>query len=155
MIEGTKKELIDDLQSRSQSFEKKSNIHRSHSAFFNTMFHLLGWPQVILTVAITSLNGSQPNDMTAFVLGLISSILVVSINFFRLNERGNRHHISALQWEELSLDVKTEKLDIENDIEDFDSLEKICTEKEKFIRAYEPPLCSNCIGRVLLKTVIK
>ena len=136
-------DLHRDLDTRILFYNERARLHKAHSSLFRILHYCLGWPQVLLIVVITALTGSKQSDTIEFVLGLIASVIAVSLTFFRIQERGSKHHISAMQWTDLALDLATsEKLD-----ESFGELERTATEKEKFIRSYEPPFCkSDCLG---------
>lgn len=130
------------LKDQKIEFDEAARKHSLYSGIYTIIHSLIGWPQVILAVLITSINGMTKMD-SVFVMGLFNSILSVTLVFFKITDRASKHHASKCQWEDLSIDA--EYCLVNFDEQKMDEFEVSVVEKQKFIKSYEPPFCLECI----------
>ena len=121
-----------------REFVSKSKRHAYYSNLLTVIHYAIGWPQVVLVVLITSINGMIRMD-SLFVLGLFNSILAMSAVFFKVLEKAGKHRTTKGQWKDLAIDIQTALLG--SDEQKIKAFEITMLEKEKFIRNYEPSFC--------------
>ncbi len=150
-----KDNIESDLKRQREKYKAAAHNHKKHQDFFGKIFYGIGYPQVILSLAITILTGSKHDsnniDTTntiAFVLGFLSSILSTTLVFFRIEEKSSDHKSAGRQFNELAKELRVFLLS-RHTVEELEKQEEILLEKEKFIDSFAP----NYYSRVKLKKV--
>lgn len=141
-IEFDDKSRVKILQRRINQCNSKALTHRKHSNLYNFLHYLIGFPQIMLTLALTYITQnrdcrSASSDALALSLGAIASGLGLALTFFNMKEEAQRHRNSALLYEDLSSDTLTS---IHNK-SDLSLIELMFNEKMKLINIEEPNRC--------------
>lgn len=126
------------LNLRKNSYFTRAKRHSAYSVVLTLLHYAIGWPQVILTVIITSINGATQFD-TLFVLGVCASVLSVTLVFFKILDKAGRHSTSKDQYTDLALDIEQALLD--PDEAKINLFEVTMLEREKMISQYAPTFC--------------
>lgn len=91
--------LIDNLNETKQRFLLESYNHKIHEKFYNRWNLQLGYPSTLLIVIATFLGGLQargaatldPFNIAILIMNGISTIISVSIIFWKLGDKKNAH----------------------------------------------------------------
>lgn len=125
--------LINEYESRMLSNQRNQRI-------YNTIHYCIGYPQILCATVLTFYSGAdQFNWKTA--LGVVSTMLSVSLVFFNVQEKANQFNNTKQQYKDLVIDLE-DALALQH-VEQYEDVYNQSTEKEKFITAYEtsPSLC--------------
>lgn len=128
------------LELRKLSYTSRAKRHSAYATVLTLLHYSIGWPQVILTVIITSINGATEIS-PVFVLGVLASVLSVSLVFFKILDKAGQHSTSKDQYTDLALDIEQALLDPSKT--KINMFEASMLEREKFISAYAPSFCMD------------
>lgn len=112
---------------------KEINDHKKNSEYIGYIYYSLTIIGLIFTSIVTLLIGGKsineandPVNIAAFIINLISSIVLSSINILKLETKINQHHTSKREYEDLLIDYQEGKNIIE---------------QLKIIRDHAPNIC--------------
>jgi hypothetical protein len=122
-------------------YQKRSERNRRNKRIYQSLHYALGYPQIICSSVLTWI-GAEKGFNVAAALGLVSTLLSVTIVFFGFQEQVGKFHDTQQQYRDLVLDLEEALLHASEE-SDFDKAVEIAIEKEKFISGYEvsPSIC--------------
>lgn len=104
-----------DLEDTRDSFHETSKRYKKHECLFKIIDKIMTYPQLILSIAITSLSGletyssrSEASYITKiiFILGLTNSILSASTTFFNFSAKMISYNLLSCQYENIYISLK-------------------------------------------------
>ena len=142
-------------------FKSSSKRHAIDESNYKKAHLSIGFPHLLMTVIIATLNGTagvqdqaDVISRVAFVIGMCATVISAILIFFKIQQRVSKHNVSSGQYSELSKDIQL-FLDKRHTYDDLRDLVSGVKEAEKFINSCEPNCGSVCLCGCFLGKVIK
>ena len=126
--------MEDKIQGLIDDYKKRVESNKNNQRIYHTIHYCIGYPQILCASILTFYSGANEfNWRTA--LGVLSTLLSVSLVFFNVQEKANKFNSTKQQYRDLIIDLE-DALALDH-IDDYETVYDAATEKEKFITAYE------------------
>jgi len=142
------------LENKKNSIFKKSKLHKKCERRYRLIYYSMGVTAALFSVVVSSITGTlalgNTDDVSdeviylTFIMSLMVSVTNVILNFFEIEDKISKHHVTSQQYNELYLDMDTTLLKPDMSYDDYEDLENLILEKLKYIGAYAPDLYNYC-----------
>lgn len=129
---------LEELREMYQERYKKQDMYQFR---YQTAHYILGYPQIVCSALLTYFTGiAHINWATG--IGLIGTLLSVSIVFFKLQEQAAAFRTTKLQYEDLISDIDIAFHDSDAN---FEEIYRTAKEKEQYIISFQRKPLSCCL----------
>ena len=122
-------------------YEERMETNKRNQRIYSTIHYCIGYPQIICSSLLTFYSGADEFNWKTG-LGVLSTMLSVSLVFFNVQEKANAFNNTKQQYKDLIIDLQD--VVALSDVDRYEVVYDQATEKEKFITAYETSASICC-----------